>query len=102
MKRYQVNIDEDAWRDALEEFHYIRQRAPLNAERWLQGFYDAVQSLEIMPQRCALARENDFFAEELRQLVFKPVRIVFTVRADIVHILFVRHVARRSLGEDVE
>ncbi len=102
MRRCKVKIDDDAWHDALQAFHYIRNRAPLNAERWLQGLYDAVQSLEIMPQRCALARENEFFDEELRQLVFKSYRIVFTIRTDTVHILFVRHTARRPLGEDAD
>ncbi len=99
MTRFQVKVDDEAWREAMRAFWRIREEAPLNAERWLQGLSDAIESLEQMPRRCALARENEFFEEELRQLVFKSHRIVFTIRGDTVHVLFIRHVARRTIGE---
>ena len=59
--------------------------------------YDKIYSLETMPKRCALAHENDTFDEELRQLVFKPYRIILTIKDTTVHVIHVRHVARKEM-----
>lgn len=45
-----------------------------------------------MPQRCPLARENDYFDDTLRQLLVKSHRIIFRIEepAKIVRVLYVR------------
>jgi plasmid stabilization system protein ParE len=62
---------------------------------------DAIESLAQMPKRCALCFEHRHFKEEVRQLLYgkKPnvYRILFIVRAGIVHVLHIRHAARREL-----
>jgi len=50
-----------------------------------------------MPQRCACARENDKYDEELRQLVFRSHRIIFTIKGKTVHVMHIRHAARKEL-----
>ena len=54
-----------------------------------------------MPSRCSLAFENDFFEQEIRQLLYgkerNTYRILFTIVNDSVEILFVRHAAQKPL-----
>lgn len=64
-----------------------------------KGLLKAIQSLEKMPKRCALARENQHFRQEIRQLLYgkgrNTYRIIFTVienqDSPFVRILHVRH-----------
>jgi plasmid stabilization system protein ParE len=83
------------------EFDFIHERSPLNAERWVRGLYDAIESLELFPNRCGLARESECLSLELRQYIYHSHRIIFQVDAlaRIVHILHVRHGAMRAIGE---
>lgn len=61
-----------------------------------------------MPKRCALARENKHFSQEIRQLLYgkgrNTYRIIFTVIENqenySVRILQVRHATQQSLSED--
>jgi hypothetical protein len=61
-----------------------------------------------MPSRCSLAFENNFFSEEIRQLIYgkgrSAYRILFTIADDTVQVLFVRHAAQKPLSgqEDEE
>ena len=64
-----------------------------------------IDTLRRHPSRCPLAAEDDRFPEEIRELLYgrsgKRIhkhRIIFTLRDDAVHILFVRHTARDELG----
>ena len=60
-----------------------------------------------MPRRCAIARENDFFSQEIRQLLYgkgqHTYRILFTVLDELaqptVRILHIRNSLQRTLGE---
>jgi hypothetical protein len=63
-----------------------------------------------MPKRCPLARENDHFSQELRQLLYgrgrNSYRVIFTIleEQDIstVRILHIRHAYQQTIGEDTE
>jgi plasmid stabilization system protein ParE len=70
--------------------------------RWFQGLKNALASLANLPERCPLAPENRSFSFEVRQLLYghKPhtYRILFTIEADTVTILHVRHGRRRRLS----
>ncbi len=94
----------EAQSDIRLAFEYIRERAPSNADRWLRELYQQIAKLETFPQRCAYARENEFFLEELRQHVYKSHRIVFFIDDDaaVVRILAVRHGRQSTLGEGDE
>ena len=73
----------------------------MNAARWLQALYGQIDTLERFPERCGFAREREYLDEDLRQLVFKSHRIVFTVerKEKRVDVLYVRHASRRAVGE---
>lgn len=74
------------------------------AGEWTRELLRCIQTLENMPERCPLAPENGRWGpEELRQLLFQSYpskyRILFHVRDDVVHVLQVRHGARRGMDE---
>ena len=70
--------------------------------RWLEGLKDTIDSLSELPHRCSLAPENIEFPFEVRQLLYgsKPHQycVLFTIEADMVIILHVRHGRRLPLG----
>ena len=61
-----------------------------------------------MPKRCALARENEHFSQEIRQLLYgrgrNTYRIIFTVIENkdsfFVRILHIRNAVQKSLYEE--
>lgn len=63
--------------------------------QWLTELESAIDSLAEMPQRCALAPENDTFPFEVRHLLYgrhpNTYRVLFTISGDIVLILHIRH-----------
>jgi plasmid stabilization system protein ParE len=101
VKRYVVLVTPEAEAGIIGAFHYIHDRSPANAAKWLRSLYKQIGTLEQMPGRCAMARESQYFDEELRCSVFKSHRIVFRVEEtnSIVRVLFVRHVKQRPAGE---
>lgn len=98
---HKVIFRSEARDEALDAAGYIAQHgSPETALRWYDGLEAAVASLTSMPTRCGYARENESFpGVELRQLVYKSHRLIFTVRGDEVHVLHVRHVARANLED---
>ncbi len=84
---------------------WAEHRSQRQAQRWHDGFIDALESLAENPERCPLARENDRFPYELRELHYglgsRPThRAVFTIRPDMVLVLSIRHAAQADLAED--
>jgi plasmid stabilization system protein ParE len=80
------------------------------AQIWYEGLLLAIDSLTTMPRRCGLARENEFFSQEIRQLVYgrgrNAYRIVFTIlpgdEVSIVRVLRIRHASQLTIGETPE
>ena len=54
-----------------------------------------------MPTRCALAREAEYFDEEIRQLIFRSHRIVFRIEeeARIVRVVYILHGKQLALHD---
>ncbi|MGA2713015.1 MAG: type II toxin-antitoxin system RelE/ParE family toxin [Bryobacteraceae bacterium] len=81
----------------------LEQQAGATGLRWFQRLKKAITSLSELPERCPLAPENAEFPFEVRQLLYgrKPhqYRVLFTIEADMVVILHIRHGRRRHLGE---
>lgn len=95
---YRVDVSRLA-RDAIREnvrFIAIERQAPLNAERWLQRVWDAIDSLEYFPYRCPLAPENEHRPYEIRMRLIGDYLLLFSVDepAKVVHIIGFRHGAR--------
>lgn len=70
----------------------------------------AFLSLSQMPKRCPLARENEYFSQEIRQLLYgrgrNSYRVLFTIlegqEVSTVRILHIRHAAQQTLGKAPE
>lgn len=98
--RYRVLFQPSAADELDEVSRWIARDSPGRAARWLDGAHRAVRGLTRFPRRCPLAPENDTFTQEVRQLLYGQYRILFTVIGDQVHVLHVRHGARRYLEPD--
>src|SRR5580698_6243224 len=70
--------------------------------RWFAALQDAIASLAEMPTRCPLAPEDSVFPFEVRQLLYgrypDVYRILFTIGAETVTVLHVRHGRRARLS----
>ena len=95
--KYEVLIQPHAASEIEHAYHHIRARSAERAAHWYDGLVEAILSLEYMPHRCAVAPENDFYAEDVRQLLHPPYRVLFSVRGETVHVIHVRHVAQSSI-----
>jgi plasmid stabilization system protein ParE len=94
---YHVEVTDPAQVDAGEAYFWLTEQSPEMALRWYEGLLTAFKSLSASPLRCALAPENDFFEEEIRQLLYGKYRILFTIKGDVLLVLHVRHGAREYL-----
>jgi plasmid stabilization system protein ParE len=103
MKRWNVIIELPAQQEIAAAHTWFAERDPQAADRWFNGLYDTMASLETFPDRCPLAPESRFFDREIRETFHgrrqHKYRILFTVMKNEVHILHVRHGARLALGE---
>lgn len=98
--RFDVVVTRRAEQELNEAADWIARDAPDTAERWFNGFVEKIVSLGEHPERCGLARENERFPFELRQLLYgrrSNYRALFTVRRNVVVVLSIRHAARRDL-----
>jgi plasmid stabilization system protein ParE len=97
---YHVLYQAPAEDELTEIGQWIARRSPARAEAWLNGARAAIETLSSLPRRCPLAPEDDDFDVEIRQLLYREFRILFTIEGDVVRVLHVRHGARRSLTPD--
>lgn len=104
MKKYEVIVTPEAEAGILGALRYIHDNSPRNAGKWLRALYLKISTLESLPGRCGIAREQDYFEEELRQLIFKSHRIVFQIekKARIVRVLYFVHGKQQAVGEQAK
>lgn len=105
---YRVDLSSVAKAEADAAFLSFSQYTTVErAQGWYQGLIKTISSLKSMPRRCAIARENDFFSREIRQLTYgkgqHTYRILFTVLDELaqptVRILHIRNTSQQTLGE---
>jgi plasmid stabilization system protein ParE len=81
----------------------VDQGAGRSGLRWFRRLRQAIASLSELPHRCPLAPENAELPFEVRQLLFghKPheYRVLFTIDADVVIVLHIRHGRRQRLSK---
>ena len=98
---YRVRILPAALQDAKDCYLYIAAESPDTAIAWFEGLLDAIDSLAIMPNRCAVAPEAAIIGREIRVLVYrKHYRILFCVEKEVVRIYHIQHSARAYLSRD--
>jgi plasmid stabilization system protein ParE len=96
-----------AVQDLDEAYRWAANRAPQTAERWLNRFHQALESLAENPDRCPRAREKLKVDVDLREFLFgrRPnvFRVIFAVRGDAVRVLRIRRAQSRLLSrKDIE
>ena len=99
---YRLRVTARAVADADEAHAWIAQNLSLaRADRWYQGLFEQMETLTRQPTRCPRAAESDKFSMELRELLYgkgkSKYRVLFTIRADDVIVLFVHHSSRKEL-----
>lgn len=82
--KYKIEISSLAESEADQAFLWIlKSSSSEKARHWYQGLLKAIFSLSKMPKRCLLARENDYFSLEIRQILYgkgrNSYRILFTI-----------------------
>jgi hypothetical protein len=64
-----------------------------------------METLKVNPKRCPVDPDSVAFGEEVRVILYGKRhgkhRILFAIRGDTVHLLTVRHSARRSVFEEM-
>lgn len=88
--RARKDID-GAYQWGLQQSQWTRAQV----EAWHFGLWRAIDSLQELPARCAIAPESEDDSREIRHLMYGSYRIFFTVGVDKVHIL---HVQRSAQG----
>jgi plasmid stabilization system protein ParE len=97
----EVIVTPEAQANIAAAFHYIAERSPMNAAKWLRDVDAQIDGLQTFPRRFGKAREQAHVSDEIRQAIFKSHRIIFTVddATRKVHVVFVRHGRMRAVGE---
>ncbi len=107
--KYRIEISSIAEAEADAAFLQLSQvTSPVKASQWYSGLMQAIESLSQMPRRCPLARENEYFSQEIRQLLYgrgrNLYRVLFTVLEQqnmlTVRILHIRHASQQTIGEE--
>jgi plasmid stabilization system protein ParE len=109
--KYRIEISSIAEAEADGAFLQLSQvTSPVKTSQWYSGLMQAIESLSQMPRRCSLARENEYFSQEIRQLLYgrgrNLYRVLFTILEgqdmSTVRILHIRHASQQTIGEDPE
>ncbi len=99
--QFQVRLTRHAELEIESIYLWLKEYNPDYADQWFRGLMDSIATLQEKPRRCSLAKENNSFPEEIRQLLYgksqNKYRAIFTIQEDTVHILYVRHSARSSV-----
>jgi plasmid stabilization system protein ParE len=100
--KYKVVILPEAQANIAQAYNYIAARSPMNAVKWWRGLNGQIDGLELFPRRFGRAREQAHFEEEIRQVIYKNYRVIFTIDESqrVVRVVFVRHAKRRAVGEE--
>ena len=107
--KYHIEISSIAEAEADTAFLRLSQiTSPTKARQWYSGLLQAIASLSQMPKRCPLARENKYFSQEIRQLIYgrgrNSYRVLFTILEEqdvlTVRILHIRHASQQPIGEE--
>jgi plasmid stabilization system protein ParE len=100
--RVKQTAEADRDLDLILEWLTARQAGETGLH-WLEGLKDTIDSLSELPHRCPLAPESVAFPFELRQLLHgrksHQYRVLFTIEADTVIILHIRHGRRLPIAE---
>jgi plasmid stabilization system protein ParE len=88
MKRYAVRITKKAQIDIYQVIDHISNfyKAPITAEKYLIGLYDAIFSLTNLAESIRISTKSDIlkYGINARTIIYKKLIIVYTVHGRIV------------------
>jgi plasmid stabilization system protein ParE len=105
---HRIVIQPRAEREIREAARYLLEvsKSQAKALRWARGIRAKIETLRAEPGRCPVDPDSAAYGREVRVLLYGKrrgvYRILFTIEDDVVHVLTVRHAARRSLREEME
>ncbi|MCG8584096.1 MAG: type II toxin-antitoxin system RelE/ParE family toxin [Pirellulales bacterium] len=106
MNRYRVELSNNAKQDLRDSYLWLANHDPEVAARWLLGFEQALESLDLNPSRCSVAPESETAGVEIRQYLYGKRRYVYRalflvddVNA-VVRVLHIRHSSRQFAEPD--
>ncbi len=76
-----------------ELYAYIAEDSPLNAERFIERLFDAVEKLAEQPRIGRQVPEAED-RDDVRELIFNDYRIIYHLKSDCVYIVNVIHGSR--------
>lgn len=99
-----VHLTARAKDDLRQYFLHAAEHAPEAAKAWLERFEQALNTLGDMPERCAVAPENDRVEPEVRQFLFgrgrQIYRSLFVVEDAEIRVLHIRRGTRDLASSD--
>ena len=96
---FDVEVTRRTQRDIDRAYAWYEKRSPQGAVAWHRDIFAALERLETLPERGPIAEEeSEAFGVEVRQLLCREHRILFTVERKTVFVLTVRHSKRKPLG----
>lgn len=101
---FSIEYTRTAEGELLEVFSWIRERAPVAAEKWRTGVISKVNAIAADPFAFRKARDSSRLPVEVRQVLYgkrrSQYRILYTVNGTRIVILSVRNSFRRPLDPD--
>ena len=104
MKTYSVVVSATAKANMRDGYRWAARHAPDTAARWLERFYQGLQTLSKNPERCGVAPESTLVGQEIRQLLFgrrrRVWRALFAIDGSEVRVLHVRRGTRDTASPE--
>jgi toxin ParE1/3/4 len=97
-RRVRVTDEAFSQMEAIRDF--IAKDSPLNAARWLDKLHRRIQLVAHSAESHAVLYTPEQAGLEVRQTFYGTYRILYSIDGDVVHVLSVRHGARRPMGPD--
>ncbi len=98
---FQVKLTRSAEQHIEAIYLWLKERNPEYADQWFRGLMDLIATLQDKPRRCPLIKENYPTSEEIRHILYgksrNKYRVVFAIKENTVHIVYVRHSAQSSI-----
>lgn len=89
-RQFTITVRPKAAEDLEAIWDYVARDTPIHADSLLDRLDAAMESLQSMPRRCAVARESEAFGFDIRQRLVGHYRILFTIEGRKVRVLRVR------------
>lgn len=92
---HKVRVSEEAVRQIQTIGDYIARDSQSHANLWIRGIKKAIETLGEHPERHPIAYTHKQAGREVRRSLYGVYSILYAIEGDTVHVLSVRHVARR-------